>query len=263
MPAHPAFDATRWYAAVTRRRSRRAFDGTLPSADEIQTLKTTAETFVPFEDARVAVIEEAPADMFRGILGSYGRVTGARTAFIFVADSTSPTADEHCGYTGEGLVLEAHALGLGTCWIGGTFSKSRTSRLLELREGEVVRAVSPVGRPLSEPTTAERLVYGQGRPKSRRPLGVIAPGHESWPSWAAEGVIAARVAPSAMNYQPWRFRYDDGSVVLSCVGGSPGLARVDCGIAMLHFELGARADGADGAWETLPAPDVARWVPLG
>jgi nitroreductase len=201
--------------------------------------------------------------MFRGIIGSYGRVTGARTALVFIADSTSPNGDEHCGYTGEGLVLEAHALGLVTCWIGGSFSRSVTSKLVELREGEVVRAVSPVGRPLAEPSTAERFIFGQGRPKSRRPLDAIAPGHESWPSWAAEGVIAARVAPSAMNLQPWRFRYDDGAVVLSCTGAAPGLGRLDCGIAMLHFELGARADGADGAWEPLQAPDVARWVPLG
>ena len=37
--------------------------------------------------------------------------------------------------------------------------------------------------------------------------------------------------------------------------------RLDCGIAMLHAELGARATGAAGAWRDLEvALDVARYV---
>jgi hypothetical protein len=36
--------------------------------------------------------------------------------------------------------------------------------------------------------------------------------------------------------------------------------RLDCGIAMLHFELGARAAGLTGEWEFLEAPEVARYV---
>jgi len=67
-----------------------------------------------------------------------------------------------------------------------------------------------------------------------------------------------------MNRQPWRFRMDDGAVVVSAVGFPTPAAspRLDCGIAMLHFELGARAEGCDGAWESLAGRDVARWVPL-
>jgi hypothetical protein len=262
VPAHPAFDADRWYAAVPSRRSRRAYDGTAPATDEMRALSRTAETFTPFPDARAVVVEAAPPSLFTGIIGSYGKVAGARSALVFIADATSSTADEHCGYTGEGLVLEAHALGLGTCWIGGSFSRAASRELVTLREGEVVRAVSPVGQPAPSLSGAERLLFGQARPKSRRPLDVIAPGCESWPAWALEGVRAAQVAPSAMNRQPWRFRYENGSVVVSTSGAAPGLGRLDCGIAMLHFELGARAEGGDGAWEPLRAPGIARWVPL-
>jgi hypothetical protein len=35
--------------------------------------------------------------------------------------------------------------------------------------------------------------------------------------------------------------------------------RLDCGIAMLHFEVGARLMGALGRWEILQAPEVARY----
>jgi hypothetical protein len=37
--------------------------------------------------------------------------------------------------------------------------------------------------------------------------------------------------------------------------------RLDCGIAMLHFELGALKSGVPGAWEPLDDPDVARFTP--
>ena len=41
--------------------------------------------------------------------------------------------------------------------------------------------------------------------------------------------------------------------------------RLDCGIAMLHFELGALHAGAQGAWEPVAPPagatDIARWCP--
>jgi len=72
------------------------------------------------------------------------------------------------------------------------------------------------------------------------------------------------VAPSAMHRQPWRFRLEDGALIVASSGvQTPRLSlRLDCGIAMLHAELGARGAGCDGAWEALTAPDVARWVPV-
>ncbi len=262
MPAHPAFDADRWSDAVAVRRSRRAYDAAATDPGKLEVLAATAATFMPFEDARAVVVHDIPANLFSGIIGSYGKVTGATSAILFICDSTSPNADEHCGYTGEGVVLEATALGLGTCWISGSFSRSVSAGLVELKEGEIVRAASPVGAATAALSGTERLLYGQARPKFRRPLDVIAPGHETWPAWAGEGARAARVAPSAINRQPWRFRYENGSVVVGATGSAPGTGRLDCGIAMLHFELGARSEGSDGAWVAAAAPDVARWEPF-
>jgi hypothetical protein len=46
---------------------------------------------------------------------------------------------------------------------------------------------------------------------------------------------------------------------------SPGLdfgvsKRIDCGIAMLHLEMGLLAQGIHGAWEFLEPPQVAKFV---
>ncbi|HHY93759.1 MAG TPA: nitroreductase, partial [Firmicutes bacterium] len=38
------------------------------------------------------------------------------------------------GYTGEAVVLEATALGLATCWVGGFFRPEVAARLLGVGE---------------------------------------------------------------------------------------------------------------------------------
>ena len=82
--------------------------------------------------------------------------------------------------------------------------------------------------------------------------------------WALAGLEAARIAPSAFNRQPWLFSLDKRGVLLSMnkPGGNNHFSkRLDCGIAMLHFELAAKANGVNGTWEMLSSPDVARFLP--
>jgi len=193
---HPAFDADRWYAAIDSRRSRRAFDGVMPAAGQLDLIEATADGFRPFDDARALLVRDVPDAFFTGLIGSYGKVTDARSALVFIADTSSPTSPEHCGYTGQGLVLEAHALGLTTCWIAGSFSRSAVKDAVHMEPGEVVRAISPVGHALAEPSATEVRLFGATKPKRRRSLEEIAPGHGAWPRWAVAGVEAARIAPS-------------------------------------------------------------------
>jgi len=254
-------DVERWLAALRERRSRREYDGRPVSEADLSALEATAAAFRPHEDARAVVIREAPASLFFGIVGAYGRVSGAPSALAFVA--ADGEAHYHCGYTGEGVVLEAAARGLDTCWVGGAFSRPCVAGLVDLAPGDSVLAVSPVGHALERIPGREKLVFGAGKPKHRRALEEIAPGRQAWPAWARAGVEAARIAPSAMNRQPWRFAFEDGAVRVWAAGtpASKIMLRLDCGIAMLHFELAARAEGCDGAWEPLEGRDVARWVP--
>lgn len=264
MPAHLVLDLDRWLAALPERRSRREYEGRSVASADLDALQALATDFRPWNDARCVVVREAPPALFTGIVGAYGRVSGAASALVFLAAVGSPTAQEHCGYTGEGLVLEASARGLATCWVGGFFSGNVARQLVEAGADERILAVSPVGYATPRPPARERMVFGAGKPKRRRALDVIAPGHAAWPVWAQAAVGAARVAPSAMHRQPWRFRFEDGALVVAASGvQTPRLSlRLDCGIAMLHAELGARGAGRDGAWEALTAPDVARWVPV-
>ena len=257
--------AGRWLEAARERRSRRSFDGRVLGDDERAAVQAACERWRPHPHARVVMAPTVPEKLFRGVLGSYGRITGASAALLFIgADGPAP-ALAAVGYTGEAVVLETTALGLGTCWVGGMFSGALARRAASISDDERVYAVSPVGHPTRTVSTSERLVYRMGTPRPRKPAEEIAPGlHErDWPTWARPGIEAARIAPSAHNRQPWRFRAEDGSVVCSFDGPDTPVVskRIDCGIAMLHFELAVRAAGATGSWDLLEhRSDVARFT---
>jgi nitroreductase len=249
-----------WYGVITRRRSRRRFDGTPLTAASVEGLEQASTGFRPFPDARVVFIKHAPAELFTGLAGSYGAVRGAPAAGVFVA---AEGGEVSAGYAGEGFILEATRLGLGTCWIAGTFDKKRASTMVELAGGERVVSVTPVGTPIGEPDTAEKVMRRFVSADRRKELGEIAPSAriEDWPAWALIAVEAARLAPSGANRQPWRFRMHDGALIVSGIEAAYWTAKLDYGIAMLHAELGALHAGVTGRWERLPGPDVARFVP--
>jgi len=72
---------------------------------------------------------------------------------------------------------------------------------------------------------------------------------------------AARLAPSAVNRQPWRFFLGENAIAVSLdkVRDTDKISRrLDCGIAMLHLELGARHSGVAANW-TYPPGNVARF----
>lgn len=213
------------------------------------------------------LVAQAPPKIFTGwLLGVYGKVASP-SALVFVGDRRLPGAAARAGYTGQAAVLEATALDLGTCWIGGGVRRAHVASLLELDADEHVYSISTLGYPPEHKGVGERVTAGMVRAHTRRPLESIAPGWQTWPDWARAGVKLARISPSATNRQPWRFaRGDDGHIALSFSGAdTPVISkRLDCGIAMLHFELGLREAGGAGSWQLLSDPQdgrVALWRP--
>ncbi len=262
MPEAP-FD--RWLAAMRQRHSRRSFDGQPLAGEALAAVREAVSGWQRVEEARVVVLDEAPETIFKGIVGGYGRVTGAPSALVMIGSSDGPAAQTSVGYFGQAAILEATALDIGTCWVGGMFDSKRVNRLVGLESGERVLAISPIGTARQQVSSAERIVYRAKRPKPRKPVTDIAEGLGSaaWSAWARAGVEAARIAPSANNRQPWRFRADGNSVVVAFDGPESRFVskRLDCGIAMLHFEIAARAAGVSGAWELLEhRSDVARFA---
>ena len=199
-------------------------------------------------------------------LGTYGFIKGA-AGFLVGAVRKGPRDLEDYGYLLEEVVLHATGMGLGTCWLGGTFTRSTfTSRFGGVDRDETIPAVVSIGYPADD---------GAGRIREREQGTRRFPPDELFFAgvWAeplgrerAEGydevLEAVRMAPSATNKQPWRIvrSGDDWHFYLVRTKGygkgSPwfkllriaDLQRVDLGIAMCHFELVARESGHDGRW---------------
>lgn len=254
-----------WSEAALSRRSRRDFDRQPAEPALLDALEATCADFRPFTDCKVELIHAPELDIFRGIVGSYGKVVGAPHVLVMIAEKEPASAQQHIGYTGQGCVLEATALGLDTCWVGGFFSHHKVGRLVELTGAESVFAVSPVGHAPARLSLNERVMSRMAHSHRRKPVSEIAEGlDDAWPAWASSAVERARIAPSAVNRQPWRFRMEDGGLVVSKTHGElPSVTKaLDCGIAMLHAELGALAQGVTGTWrDCTRGHDIAVFEP--
>jgi hypothetical protein len=213
------------------------------------------------------MVSELPDKVLRGIAGSYGKVKGAPSLIAFIGDINDHYVNEKIGYTGEGIILEATAIGLGTCWVGGTmfFRRGLAESIVGTSKNERVFAVTPVGYAVKEFSAEERVQTAFGMFHRRKPLSEMASGldENKWPDWIKAALEAARLSPSAINRQPWRFYVEPPSITISVDSSllEWGISkRLDCGIAMLHIEVAALDCGVKGRWELLEAPRVARFT---
>jgi nitroreductase len=220
------------------------------------------------------VASEQEPDLLKG-LGTYGFIKGA-TGFIAGAVQRGPKDMEDYGYLLEQIVLSATELGLGTCWLGGTFTKSAFADRLRLTPEESMPAIVAVGhidatatreqvhrRPLSQRLPAGQLFF-EGRFGTPMAAAVAGggPGDEYGDGLVPRLLEAVRWSPSASNKQPWRVvrvgddwhfylqrtkGYGKGSLLFAALRLAD-LQRVDMGIAMCHLELAARELGLTGGW---------------
>ena len=188
----------------------------------------------------VQLVCERPEPFAR--LKSYGMLRGVRSYFVFAGPGNDPYLEEKCGYFGEELVLTAAAMGLGTCWIGGTYDKSSCLRHLE--PGESLVCVAVLGQP-EEQGGREKLIAMATKRKTKT-SAELARNYSGAPSWFMSGIAAVQRAPSARNRQAYQFLWNKDGTVQASVTGQHEFSLVDLGIAKYHFELGAH--GGQWAW---------------
>ena len=254
----------KWYEAIFIRKSRRSFlTDNIAHDSLVQLEKTCAELNSSILGARAVVVNQDPYEVFRGIIGSYGKnITGAPAYVAFVGDMSNPNVQEKTGYLGEGVILEATSLGLATCWVGGFFKPEAVAEQIAIADNERVLSVTPIGYGQQKYSFQEKLMSGMVSSKKRKDLTnlLVEKSTQNLEGWQKTALEAARLAPSAINRQPWRFSVGDNhiKILLDTPKDTKGISRrLDCGIAMLHLELGAMYAGVKGNWEYLTDPGVA------
>lgn len=252
--------------------SYRAYDGRPlePAARDALQAQLEAPQRGPFgNEVRLVLLgERRPSEQPRK-LGTYGVISGA-PCFLVGSVREGQHALEDFGHVFERVVLAATDLGLGTCWLGGTFKRDQFGMALGAGSDEIVPAVSPVGYPRGRRSLVDSVFRWAAASKKRKPWSDLffdndlsTPLTEEAAGSYATALEMVRLGPSASNRQPWRLvRAGDGfHLYLQRTPGYQGrfsvdLQRLDMGIATCHFELTARELGLAGRWR-VEAPPVA------
>ena len=202
-------------------------------------------------------------------LGTYGIIQGT-DLYLGTAVPEHENAMEALGYSFEKLVLHLTDMGLGTCWLGGTFNRKAFTEAMELKEGEIFCIVSPVGYPAEKKSLIEKMMRLGSKGDKRNgwemhffngdfqtPLTKDDAGGYELP------LEMVRLAPSAVNRQPWRIVMKDGAFHFfekhtreDEVPAMIDMHRIDLGIAMCHFHMTVEELGSTGRFERMDVSDI-------
>lgn len=151
-------------------------------------------------------------------LGTYGIIKGA-PSYLAITISDEEYAPEALGYEFEQLVLYITSLGLGTCWLGGTFNRSAFASQIDIKENEIFPILSPIGYIADKKRVFEQLFRKSLNANGRKqwselffrnefgnPLSEEDAGDYHFP------LEMLRLAPSAVNKQPWRVVVSDKAI---------------------------------------------------
>jgi hypothetical protein len=245
--------------AILQRRSVRTYIGGPLDAATRQKIKEYIATLrAPFGAVCRIDVVSSTASSEPVKLGTYGSISGATDYLALIITGDDPLAEAGAAYVFEQLVLFCTQFGLGTCWLGGFFSRGGFAKRLKLAAGERFRIVSPVGHAADKPHLSLLTVLVGTKPKPRKPFGAnffyrrfdtpLTPDDAGRYFTPLEMV---RLAPSANNKQSWRVVRGEG-VLHFYSSASFGFDNIDLGIALCHFEQTCILEGLVGHFETLP-----------
>lgn len=185
---------------------------------------------------------------------SYGVFRNARNFIVAVVESSFSDSVERAGYFAEQVVLKATELGLGTCFVSGTFSRDAID--IPLRAGQQILFIVLVGYPdsLDKPRPLARLLVNATHLKKMTPADfyverkgyTLEKALKKFP-YLKEGLEAIAAAPSAMNKRParvWVGEKEDSEVLRIGIPEISDPQFIDLGIAKCNF-----AEVCDGVWD--------------
>ena len=207
--------------AIKARHSVRQYKNIPIGKDEADKLRNIIYSCNKESGLNIQLILNDP-ECFKTFLNNYGWFKNVNNYIAIVGNKSVSDLDERAGYYGQKIVLEAQMLGLNTCWVAGTYSKGKCSA--DIESGEKIVCVIAIG-------------YGetQGVARKSKPMEKLCSVRkEDMPSWFKNGMIAARLAPTALNQQ--RFFIDiEGENAVITAQRFP-MANIDKGIVRYNFE---------------------------
>ena len=170
---------------------------------------------------RIQIIYDEPM-CFNTFLAHYGKFTNVTNYIALVGKKSLENLDELCGYYGQKIVLAAQQMGLNTCWVAGTYGKRKQQA--EVASDEKLVCVIAIGYGANEGT--------KHRSKPVEKLCDVP--RDDMPQWFRTGLIAAMMAPTALNEQKVFVTLDGDEPVITTKSGM--MTKIDLGIVKYNFE---------------------------
>jgi nitroreductase len=202
-------------------------------------------------------------------LGTYGVIKGAKK-YIGTTIKLEPMALEALGYELEAVILYLAHLGLGTCWLGGTFNRKGFAEAMNIGESELFPIITPYGYAAMKKHIKEiamrKMIHADHRKEwnelfyknnFQSPLTKEEAGDFAFP------LEMVRFGPSASNKQPWRILLKDNVCHFYEYKESRysdsfpyDIQRVDMGIAAAHFDFAVKEKELKGYFDTTADPEL-------
>ncbi len=251
------------YDAVYKRKSTRNYSQENLSRDIIENIeREISEVDELFPDCRTdydIVDYDEVEDFISGIVGGYGKVEAPHYILAFSEESQECLVN--LGYILERVVLEITSMEIATCWVGSHFDKETLKENFGTYKDLYPIVLTAFGKSQSDENTLRSNPDAASRKEiSELVLDDIDDVPDKW----LKVLDAARMAPSAMNSQPWRFKVKDSGIdlyietgggIINKIGKTFGnleeMNKIDLGIALCHIQIGAEKFSIDIGFQKL------------
>ncbi|SNS91264.1 Putative TM nitroreductase [Anaerovirgula multivorans] len=210
------------FETMKERHSVRTYNSRKIEPDVAKELQTLIDQCNKDSGLHIQLCLDEP-NAFDGFMARYGKFTNVKN-YIALIGKKAKDLDEKIGYYGEKIVLKATELGLGSCWVAATYSKSKCGATID--KGEKLVCVISLG-----------YFDKGGVPHKTKSIEELSQSNGNMPDWFRRGMEAAQLAPTAMNQQKFLFILEGDKVIAKA--GRGFYTKLDLGIVKCHFELGA------------------------
>lgn len=223
--------------AIIERISRRTYLGE-PIDDQSELTLNDLIKLYNMNSGMTSFLLNDGSDAFNSFLKCYGMFKNVVSLIILKGPKDDIDLKEKTGYYGQKLVLQSTQLGLGTCWVGGTFLKDDT--LFQIEDDEEVYCVITIGKVSNELSNKEKAISKLLHLKSKDVEDFFSSDvdYDSLPDYFIMGYKAISKAPTARNTQKVSVSYKEGLTTIS-VPDNYKFDMVDLGIAKANFEIAA------------------------
>jgi len=256
------------YPYLISRRSIRSYDQRLFESDDkarIELILKNTRALLSENQFKVIFHTKEKGEDLVSVLGAYGRfITPPYYLLPYIIGENQVYLD--LGYQAEQIAIQLWSKGIGSCFIGCLSRQEKVRTTFHLPSTAHIAAFLVIGYPgdnLGLETIAKtaRSIMGI---RSRFPIEEICFSesfdHHFKPDGMWKKIIeAGRMAPSAVNAQPWRFLMVKNDLYLFSVQNNRRYLLLenshysfhDCGICMANIDMALHSLGVQGTWKFL------------